>query len=219
MGRENTLVSSESNGQATVFIIDDDWANRKSLKFLLESLDLPSRSFPSTSAFFKSFEPATRGCLLVDVRMPEMSGLDLLRELRQRNVRMPVIMMTAFADVETAVDAFRSGAFDFVEKPFNEHQLLNLVRSALAHDREQSEHLTRAHKVEKRLSRLTPREREVMMMVIRGLLNKQIAGQLNLSIKTVEQHRAQVMAKMHAGSLANLVRMTFVSKLVPMDRL
>jgi two-component system response regulator FixJ len=198
--------------QATVFVVDDDWADRKSLKLLLDSIDVPCRGFPSTSAFLKDFEPPTHGCLLADVRMPEMSGLELLTELRQRDVRLPVIIMTAFADVDTAVEAFRNGAFDFVEKPFDEQQLSTLVHSALCRDREQWQRKSRAHRIGERLSRLTPRERQVMTLVVKGRLNKQIAGELNLSIRTVEQYRGQIMAKMNADNLANLVSMTFASR-------
>jgi len=191
-----------------VFVVDDDQAMRESLEFLLESLQLRVRSFSSAGEFLAAYEAsASPGCLLLDVRMPGMSGLDLQAALREKRIDLPVIIITAYADVPMAVRAMHQGAVDFLEKPFNEEQLLSCIRRALARDSELQRGREHSQRIKDRLARLTPREREVMALVVRGLLNKQIAGELNLSMKTVEQHRSRVMEKMEADGLATLVRM------------
>lgn len=191
----------------TVFVVDDDDAMRESLEFLLESVDIEARSFSSALAFLDFYRPGMGGCLLLDVRIPGMGGLELQEKLRGRGCRIPVIIMTAYADVPMAVRAMRAGALDFIEKPFNDQQLLDRVHQALEHEerirREQQEKAP----LQSRFEQLTPREREILELVVEGHLNKQIASRLGLSIKTVEQHRARVMEKTGAGSLAELVRM------------
>lgn len=200
------------NETGKIFVVDDDEAMRESLAFLLESVDLEPVLFDSAQAFLDRHgdgEPP-EGCLLLDVRMPGMSGLDLQDELRERGLEIPIVIMTAHADVPMAVRAMHQGALDFLEKPFNDQDLLDRLHRALDRDRELRRAREERRVAAERVERLTPREREVMEGVVRGRLNKQIAGDLNLAVKTVEQYRAQVMRKMEADSLADLVRMAFV---------
>ena len=192
----------------TVFIVDDDEAMRESLEFLLKSAGLSVEAFDSAEAFLRHLDPAMDGCLLLDVRMPGMSGLDLQARLERDAINLPVILLTAHGDVPMAVRAMRAGAFDFIEKPCNDQVLLDRVNAAVRHDRQRRDDDDAARRVQKRAQHLSPREREVMQLVIEGLLNKQIASRLSISIKTVEVHRARVMEKMEADSLAELVRMT-----------
>lgn len=193
--------------QPTVFIVDDDKAMRDSLVFLLESVQLTSRPFESAQAFLEGYDPSESGCLLLDVRMPVVSGLELQEKLRKEGHKIPVVMMTAHADVPMAVRAMHQGAIDFIEKPFNEQALLECIQRALDRDSKLRQGLELTQAIEGRFETLTPREREVMQRVVQGHLNKQIASDLNLSSKTVEQHRSKVMDKMDADSLAALVRM------------
>lgn len=188
-----------------VFVVDDDDAMRDSLVWLLESHGLGVRAFGSAEAFLAASPETMRGCLVLDVRMPGMSGLELYDRLIARGVRLPVLFVTGHGDVPMAVSALKKGAADFIEKPFSDEEILRLVRNCLeaeqaqcVKDREQSERRAR-------LAALTPREREVMDRVVAGKLNKQIADELGISLKTVEVHRARVMAKMAVGSLAELV--------------
>ncbi len=190
-----------------VYVIDDDDAMRQGMQFLLRSAGLSARCFASGAEFLDSIDPHARGCILLDVRMPGMSGLELQEELRRRKVRLPVILVTGHGNVPMAVRAMRSGAFDFIEKPFEGPVLLDRVRSAIAADAEARVDDDRERELRKRIERLTPREREVMALVVEGMLNKQIAAELNISMKTVENHRAHVMEKLGAQSLADLVRM------------
>ena len=193
---------------ATVFVVDDDEAMRESLAFLLEALDMEVRSVASAQDFLARYRPpCLPACLLLDVRMPGMSGLDLQEVLGEHRIELPVIMITAYADVPMAVRAMHQGAVDFLEKPFNEQQLLDCIQKAIARDSDLQRTREQTQEIQGRLARLTPREREVLQLVVRGLLNKQSAGELDLSMKTVEQHRARVMEKMEADSLASLVRM------------
>ncbi|MEM1180000.1 MAG: response regulator transcription factor [Acidobacteriota bacterium] len=200
--------------QPTVFIVDDDKAMRDSLVFLLDSVQLPSKSFDSAQAFLEGFDPREPGCLLLDVRMPAVSGLELQEKLREDGQKIPVVMMTAYADVPMAVRAMHHGAVDFIEKPFNEQALLECIQRALDRDSKMRQGLELTQAIEGRLETLTPRERQVMQRVVQGHLNKQIASDLNLSPKTVEQHRSKVMDKMGADSLAALVRMAVEASVV-----
>ncbi|MEM6793424.1 MAG: response regulator transcription factor [Acidobacteriota bacterium] len=200
--------------QPTVFIVDDDKAMRDSLVFLLESVQLSSRSFESAQAFLEGYDPSEPGCLLLDVRMPAVSGLELQEKLRAEGQKIPVVMMTAYADVPMAVRAMHQGAVDFIEKPFNEQALLECIQRALDRDSKMRQGLELTQAIEGKLETLTPREREVMLRVVQGHLNKQIASDLNLSPKTVEQHRSKVMDKMGADSLAALVRMAVEASVV-----
>ena len=196
---------------ATVFIVDDDDAMRRGLEFLISSAGYKGESFDSGKAFLDYYKPAMHGCLLLDVRMPGMSGLELQEHLRDERITVPVILVTAYADVPTAVRAMQAGASDFIEKPFEGSELLKRIRRALARDAETQKDDRRLRKIRGRLETLTPRERQVMELVVDGLLNKQIASELGISMKTVENHRARVMEKMKVVSLAHLVRLAMAA--------
>jgi two-component system response regulator TtrR len=191
-----------------VFVVDDDEGMRKGLRFLLESAGYRVETLASAQAFLDRCRSSMRGCVLLDVRMPGMSGLEVQKHLRSENIAIPVIIVTAHANVPMAVDAMQDGAFDFVEKPFDGSALLSRVRKAIAHDARHQVRDGQRKVGEQRLSSLTPREREVLNLVVDGMLNKQIAAELGISMKTVEHHRANVMQKMQAESLAHLVRIT-----------
>jgi two-component system response regulator FixJ len=197
--------------QTTVFVVDDDQAIRSSLQWLIESVGLNVEVYPTADDFMRSYYPGRSGCLLLDVRMPGMSGLELQEHLLQKQIRIPVIIITGHGDVPMAVRAMKAGAVDFIEKPFNDELLLESIRKALAVDEKQRELQSQRARVAARLAHLTPREHEVMMMVTEGRSNKEIATALGVSAKTVEAHRARVMEKMEADSLAELVRMVLAA--------
>ncbi|MEQ9459368.1 MAG: response regulator [Phycisphaeraceae bacterium] len=191
-----------------VHVIDDDPAVRDSLRWLLESEGLTVLLYPDADTFLESLTLETTGCVLLDVRLPGMSGVDLMEKLAESEATLKVIMISGHADVTDAVRSMKAGAIDFVEKPFPREVLLSRVHQTLeACERQQSEDI-QIRSICERLDSLTPRESTVMKMVVRGMLNKQIATELGLSQKTVEVHRAHVMQKMHATSLAELVRMS-----------
>ncbi len=193
--------------QSTVFVVDDDDAMRESLTWLIESVGLKVETFSSADSFLKAYYPGRSGCLLLDVRMPGMSGLELQGHLQDQQITLPVIMITGHGDVPMAVRAMKAGAIDFIEKPFNDEQLLESIRNALAVDDTRRDEQSFKADIASRLELLTPRETEVMDMVTAGKSNKEIANTLGVSAKTVEAHRAKVMEKMQAGSLAELVRL------------
>ena len=199
--------------QANVFVVDDDQAMRNSLKWLIESVSMKVETFESADAFIKSYYPGRSGCLLLDVRMPGMSGLELQEYLSSHQIAIPVIIITGHADVPMAVRAMKAGAIDFIEKPFNDELLLESIRHALLLDEKQRDMQSQRAEIATRLARLTPREHEVMVMVTNGRANKEIATNLGVSAKTVEAHRARVMEKMEASSLAELVRMAIHANL------
>ncbi|MEJ2693456.1 MAG: response regulator transcription factor [Candidatus Thiodiazotropha sp.] len=199
--------------QTTVFVVDDDQAMRNSLKWLIESVSMQVETYDSADAFIQSYYPGRSGCLLLDVRMPGMSGLELQEYLTAHQISIPVIIITGHADVPMAVRAMKSGAIDFIEKPFNDELLLESIRHALLLDEKQRDLQSQRAEIATRLARLTPREQEVMVMVTNGRANKEIAASLGVSAKTVEAHRARVMEKMEAGSLAELVRMAIHANL------
>ncbi|MGD8907738.1 MAG: response regulator transcription factor [Chromatiales bacterium] len=201
------------NNHATVFVVDDDQAMRNSLKWLIESVSMQVETFESANAFIKSYYPGRSGCILLDVRMPGMSGLELQEYLAVNQIAIPVIIITGHADVPMAVRAMKAGAIDFIEKPFNDEMLLESIRHALLLDEKQRDLQSQRAEIATRLARLTPREYEVMVMVTNGRANKEIATSLGVSAKTVEAHRARVMEKMEAGSLAELVRMAIHANL------
>ncbi len=193
--------------EPVVFVVDDDQAIRSSLKWLIESVGLKVEVYASADAFMNSYYPGRAGCLLLDVRMPGMSGLELQEHFARNHIHIPIIIITGHGDVPMAVRAMKAGAIDFIEKPFNDELLLESIRGALAVDERQRQLQSQRASVASRLAQLTPREHEVMEMVTEGRSNKEIAGTLGVSAKTVEAHRARVMEKMEAGSLAELVRM------------
>jgi len=190
-----------------VFVVDDDPAMRKSLRWLIESVGLDVESYATAHEFLDAYDPDQAGCLVVDVRMPGMSGLDLQEKLNQLKIGIPIIIITGHADVSMAVRAMKSGAVDFIEKPFSDQALLDRIQSAIDLDTRNRERRARTKQVDDRITLLTPREREVMDLVVDGKSSKEIAAQLGLSPKTIEVHRAHLMEKMQADSLADLIRM------------
>lgn len=200
-------MSEHELAKATVFVVDDDQAMRNSLKWLIESVGVGVESFASADEFLARYEPGRPGCLVLDVRMPGMSGLDLQEHLASRKIRIPAVIITGHGDVPMAVRAMKAGAVDFIEKPFNDEALLDAIRRAIATEERQRSEQFENREIQARVEHLTPREREVMDMVTDGRSNKEIANALGVSAKTIEAHRARVMEKMQAGSLAELVRM------------
>ena len=201
------MMSEQVATEATVFVVDDDEAMRNSLRWLVESEGLSVETYGSAAAFLDAYYPGRAGCVLLDVRMAGMSGLELQEYLRSHQILIPVIVITGHGDVSMAVQAMKSGALDFIEKPFSDELLLGSIHRALGFDEERRRRQEGRAELASRLAHLTPREREVMDMVTEGKSNKEIAFDLGVSAKTVEAHRAKVMEKMEARSLAELVRM------------
>ncbi len=191
-----------------VHVVDDDEAMRDSLKWLLESRGLKVELYASGEEFLQAFDNGFCGCLVLDVRMPGISGLDLYEQLRERACTLPVIYITGHGDVPMAVSALKKGATDFIEKPFNDQDMLGLIESCMEQDRAAAARRAESASVAQRLDSLTQRENEVLGLVVGGKLNKQIADELGISIKTVEVHRSRVMQKMGANSVAELVQLT-----------
>ena len=191
-----------------VFVIDDDPSIREAIESLIRSVGMHVQTFASAQEFMASTRPDAPACLVLDVRMPGLSGLDLQRELLDSGIRIPVIFITGHGDIPMSVRAMKAGAIEFLTKPFRDQDLLDAISQALERDRMQrAQHAEIAH-LRRRFEQLTPREREVMELVVSGLLNKQIAARLNISEITVKLHRHQVMEKMKADSLAELVRIS-----------
>ncbi len=191
-----------------VFIVDDDEAVRNSLRLLVKSVGLPAAAAKSAQEFLAGYDSDQPGCLVLDVRMPGMSGIELQQELNARGAVIPVIFITGHGDIPMAVEAMQQGAFDFLQKPFRDQDLVDRIQLALAKDRTNRDELTQRSRIRERLATLTPREREVLDLIVAGKPNKIMAADLGLSQRTVEIHRARVMEKMAASSLAQLVRMT-----------
>jgi len=191
----------------TVFIVDDDDGVRASLRILLKSVGIAATPLASAKEFLASYHPSQPGCLLLDIRMPGMSGLELQTELNVRGAIIPVIFITGHGDVPMAVEAMQHGAFDFLQKPFRDQDVIDRVQKALARDRENRYALKGHERIRALLKSLTPREREVLDLMARGKPNKVMATELGLSPRTVEIHRAHVMEKMAANSVAQLLRM------------
>jgi two-component system, LuxR family, response regulator FixJ len=204
------MVSSLAKDQATVFVVEDDTAARGTLAKLVESIGLQAETYASAEEFLEDFDGGRAGCLLLDVRLHGMSGLQLQRELKARNADLPVIILTGYGDVTTAVKAMESGAVTFLEKPYNPQTLIDRVQEAIRLDADRRQLQEKVDGVKKRADLLTPRERQVMGLVVEGQPNKAIAARLGLSKKTVDTHRQRLMDKMAAGSLAELVRMVLL---------
>jgi two-component system response regulator FixJ len=193
---------------ADAHVIDDDEAVRESIEFLLRSVRLTVKSYESAAAFLAMAPTINSGCVITDVRMPGISGIDLLRRLKELRIRLPVIVITGHGDVPLAVEAMKSGAVDFLEKPFEDDVLLTSVRTALNRSEANAQQETERAEIRARIATLTNREHEVLEGLIAGHPNKIIAFDLSISPRTVEIYRANVMTKMKAGSLSELVRMT-----------
>ncbi|BAF90653.1 transcriptional regulatory protein fixJ [Azorhizobium caulinodans ORS 571] len=200
-----------------VHVIDDDDAVRESLAFLLESSGLAVTQHTSAAAFLDAGVPLDRGCIVTDVRMPGISGLELLKELNARGAHMAVIVMTGHGDVPLAVEAMKLGAADFLEKPFDDAAIIAAVRASLGRSAEQGRQEDARSEVGKRIAGLSQRERQVLECLVNGLANKTIAYDLGISPRTVEVYRANVMTKMKAASLPELVRMALLAGVAPAD--
>lgn len=193
--------------QPTVFIVDDDDGVRSSLRILLKSVGIATSPLASAREFLEQYHVSQPGCMLLDIRMPGMSGLELQTELNRRGAMIPVIFITGHGDVPMAVEAMQHGAFDFLQKPFRDQDLLDRVQKALARDAENRSAIRQHERIRVRVKTLTPREKEVLDLLTQGKQNKMMANDLGLSQRTVEIHRAHVMEKMEAKSVAQLVRM------------
>lgn len=200
------------DAQATVFVVDDDHAVRKSLDMLIRSVGIPVETFPSAQEFLAAYDPRRPGCLVLDVRMPGMSGLELQRHLQDQGMHLPVIVITGHGDVPIAVRALKNGALEFLEKPFSKQLLLEHVREALQRDAARRADRTRLSSVESRLASLTDRERQVMDLVVAGKVSKEVAAALGISKKTVDVHRSRVMQKMQVESVAELVELALIAR-------
>lgn len=198
--------------ELVVHVVDDDTAVRDSLSFLLDTADLVSRTYESAAALLARADRLEPGCILTDVRMPEMNGLEMVRRLGEIGVQHPVIVMTGHADVPLAIEAMRAGVKDFIEKPFDDEALLSSIRSALTEGEEAVQQEGRQAELRARLASLSAREKQVLDGLVAGQANKVIAYDLGLSPRTVEVYRANVMTKMQARSLSELVRMSMVAQ-------
>jgi FixJ family two-component response regulator len=191
-----------------VYVVDDDSSVREAIKSLIRSVGLRVETFGTAQEFLKSARPDAPGCVVLDVRLPGLSGLDLQREMAAHGINLPVIFITGHGDIPMSVRAMKAGALEFLTKPFRDQDLLDAIQPALERDRGARQQRSETAELRERFDSLTAREREVMGLVVSGLLNKQIAGELGTSEVTIKIHRSQVMKKMGAGSLAELVRMT-----------
>jgi len=198
---------------AVVHVVDDDEGFRNSLRSLLESCDMTVETYADAEEFLARYAPNQPGCLLLDVRMPKMSGLQLQEELQKRQIRVPLVFITAHGDVAMAVTAVRRGALDFIEKPFDDEALIGLIRDALDKDAQDREASERQMDFGTRLASLSARERDVLDRVVEGRLNKTIAEQLGISVKTVEFHRKRIMNKLRAKTATELVNLVVQHRL------
>jgi RNA polymerase sigma factor (sigma-70 family) len=198
--------------ESTVFIVDDDVAVRRGLSLLVRSAGLKAQAFESAQAFLEAYRPEQPGCLVLDVRMPGMNGLELQEYLARRQIRVPIIIISGDGDVPVAVRAMKAGAVDFIEKPFSSELFLSRVRQALEQDQIGREQRAQRDDLAQRLALLTPREQEVMVHLVDGESNKVIAARLAISTRTVEIHRAKIMEKLQAKSLSEVVRIAMSSQ-------
>ena len=196
--------------EPTVFVVDDDRAVRESLRWLVESVGLAVRTYGSAQDFLDAYDPRHPGCLVLDVRMPGASGIELQEQLRETGFDIPIIVITGHADVATAVRAMKAGAVDFMEKPFSDQLLLDHIHRSIEQDLERRAEREHSLEIVNRRESLTPRQRRVMDLVVNGLSNRMMAQDLGISLKTVEAHRAKVMEKMKAHSVAELVKLAAV---------
>ncbi len=197
--------------QPIIHIVDDDSAVRNALCLLMQAEGLQTRAYTSAEEFLEDITPTTVGCVVLDVRMPGLSGLELQQILQKKQVVLPVIIMTGYADVPMAVQAMKAGAMDFIEKPFDNNRLLELVHLCLAKCKQEQSEQVLHHVAEEKIAKLTRRERQVMDMLVQGCQNRTIAEKLGISPRTVEIHRARVMEKLEAHSLSDVVRLALVT--------
>jgi len=195
-----------ANTDPIIFVVDDDDAVRRATEMLIRSMGLRVESFASAAEFLEDFDPQQPGCVILDIRMPGMSGLELQEHLNALGASIPVIFVTGHGDVPMAVKAMKEGAVDFIQKPFRDQELIDRVHAAVDHDAQHRESARLKQGIQERIDLLTSREMEVMQLVVEGRANKEIAFDLGLSPRTVEIHRARVMSKMDADSLPDLVR-------------
>lgn len=207
-----------SDIQQTVYVVEDDEAVRDSLELLLKSEGKAVQTYPSAADFLGDYAETMAGCIVLDIRMPGMDGMELQKKLNARHSLLPIIFVTGHGDVPMAVDAMKEGAVDFIQKPYREEALLEKIEEALAQDREQRKTLSERQEIVRRIRTLTPRESEIMDRMIAGQANKVIAIELDISQRTVEIHRSRVMHKMGTHSLAHLVRMVLSVKDLIDDR-
>jgi len=196
-----------SDAEPIVFIVDDDLSVRRSTERLMRAAGLKVQTFTSAREFLKNPPPEGPACLVLDVRMPGLSGMDLQRELTRSGIQIPIIFITAHGDIPMTVRAMKAGAVEFLTKPFRSRALVDAVRAAIDRDRSAQKERSETGELRQRYEQLTPREREVMPLVAAGLLNKQVAGELATTERTIKFHRAHIMQKMGAESPADLVRM------------
>ena len=203
--------------EPTVFLVDDDHAVRDALELLLDAASFKTASFENARAFLDAYTHNQAGCLVLDIRMPDMSGMELQDALAARGISLPIIFLTGHGNVPMSARAFRSGAIDFMEKPFDESALLERIREAIQLDLSNRETTARRNNARVRLTTLTQREQQVMLLVVAGKVNKEIATELNLSHRTVEIHRGRVMEKTGASSLTRLIELAVASGLYQLD--
>jgi FixJ family two-component response regulator len=203
------------DAEALVFVVDDDAPMRESLQNLLQSVGLRVEVFASAQEFLRSTRPDVPGCLVLDVRLPGLSGLELQQRLAPGDLALPIIFITGYGDIPMSVQAMKAGAVEFLTKPFRDQDLLDAVHQALARDRQARAQRAERAALRRRFEALTPRQRDVMARMVAGLLNKQIAGELGTSEATVKTHRKQVMAKMRAASFADLIKFADQLGLLP----
>ena len=192
--------------QPTVFVVDDEEPVGDSIAMLLRTVGLPSKVYRDPRKFLEEYRPEQPGCLLLDVRMPQMGGLEVQKVLAMRQVTLPVIFITGHGDVPMAVEAMRAGALDFIQKPFNDDELIRRVQKALAQDARERELLGRREEIERRWAELTPREQDIARRIGDGAANKVVAADLQISVRTVELHRARILEKMGVRSVAQLAQ-------------
>jgi FixJ family two-component response regulator len=196
----------------TVFLVDDDAQMREAIHMLLQSVGLPIKTYGTAQEFLNQFDPEAVGCLVLDIRLPGMSGLELQQRLRELNADLPVILLSGHADVPMAVRGIKAGAIDFLEKPFNDQVLLDRIQQGVEEHLQRRKRREAQREVTTRMETLTPREREVMELLVSGMSNKSIAAQLHISRKTLDIHRGKVLQKMEAETVADLVRLVLQSR-------
>lgn len=204
-------MSEDTDENGTVFLIDDDPAIRDSLSLLLSLKGVRTQPFANAESFIETYRPDWPGCVLTDLRMPGMTGLELQAVLRERQIEVPVVVLTAHGDVATARAALKNGAFDFLEKPIDDVMLVEVLRNALRADRARRAAVTSRSSADARIERLTDREREVLALIAAGHQNREIASQLGISPRTVEVHKSRIMEKLECHSLAELIRMNLAA--------